>query len=120
MLPKAKRTRVRIESTFQYIQLLNGVFSLTDTEIKVLAAFIDVHEAVTHAGIDINVFSTEMKKKVAKKLHREDFNTLNNYIKAIHDKKAIKRCEEGYTIQPLLIPNNDEYIILKLEWTKKN
>lgn len=117
---KGKKTSVRIGSTAQYIQLLNGIFYLTDTEIKILAMFIDTHKVVTNAGIKTNAFSTEMKKKVAERLGRDDFNTLNNYIKNIHDKKAIIRTAEGYDIQALLIPDNDEFITFKLKWITKH
>jgi hypothetical protein len=117
---KGKKTRVRIGSTAQYIQLLNGIFYLTDMEIRILAMFIDTHKKVTDAGLDINAFSTEMKKKVAERLGRENFNTLNNYIKSMHDKKAIVKTSEGYDVQNLLIPDSDEFITFKLEWITRS
>jgi len=116
---KGKETNVKISSTFQYIQLLNGIFGLTDTEIEVLAAFIDQHKLVRKAGLKLNPFFTEMKKKVAEKLGRDDFNTLNNYIKRMHDKRAIKKIDDGYVIHPILVPNNDKSIIFHLKWIKK-
>lgn len=117
---KGKKTRVRIGSTAQYIQLLNGIFYLTDTEIKILAMFIDTHKRATDAGLDINAFSTEMKKKVSDRLGRDNFNTLNNYIKSMCEKRAIIKVEEGYDVQGILIPDKDEFITFKIEWITKS
>jgi|GEM_PF-2157485 len=111
-----KKTTVKIKTTFQYVQLMNGIFGLTDTEIKVLAAFIDKQKQLKASNIDINVFCTEIKKQVAERLGRDNFNTLNNYIKRMHDKKAIRKIDSGYEIHWLLVPNNEKEVVFKIKW----
>lgn len=111
---KRKKIGVKIRSTAHYIKLFNGIFNLTDTEIKILGAFIDEYEKITQAGLSMNMFCTELKKKVSDSLGRDDFNTLNNYIKRMHDKKVLTKVEEGYEVVPQLIPNGEEEIVFKL------
>lgn len=107
-MARKKRIKVKADTTFKYIQLLNGVFKLTDMEIRVLADFIDLYKKLQDAGIDTNPFSTENKKKVADKQGRDDFNTLNHYIQNLRKKKAISKTNRGYEIHPFLIPKDDE------------
>lgn len=112
---KQKKIGVRIKSTAHYIKLFNGVFNLTDTEIKILGAFIDEHRKIEEAGLDMNMFATPLKKKVAKNLGRGDFNTLNNYIKSMHDKKILTKVVDGYEVVPQLIPEGEEEIVFRLK-----
>lgn len=113
---KQKKVAVRIKSTAHYIKLFNGIINLTDTEIKILAAFIDEFKKVKAAGLDMNMFSTELKKKVASKLGRDDFNTLNNYIKSMRDKRVLVKVVDGYEVNDILIPEEGEQeIIFKLK-----
>ena len=37
-----RKITVKIDSTLKYLQLWNGIFNLTDKEIQILAAFIDI------------------------------------------------------------------------------
>lgn len=106
-----KTIRVNIESTFDYIEMFNGFFKLSHTELQILAAFVDLYNETKSVGI--NVFSAEMKKKVAEALGREDFNTLNNYIKILSEKGAIRKQEVGYSIHPMLIPQGENEVRLK-------
>ena len=108
--------KIPIKNTYQYLQVMNGLFRLTDTEMQVLASFIDLHEKTKHSGIETNMFSTDIKKQVAKLLNREDFNTLNNYIKRMHDKKAIVRVVGGYKLSKHLDFNRSEGKHLELQW----
>jgi biotin operon repressor len=34
----------------------------------------------------------------------EDHNTLNNYVKKLKDKGAIKKNKNGYALSPILLP----------------
>lgn len=112
---KQKRIGIKIRSTAHYIKLFNGVFNLTDTEIKILGAFIDEYKKIEEAGLDLNMFSTALKKKVAKRLGRDDFNTLNNYIKNLHDKGVLTKIVDGYEVVSTLIPNGEDEVVFKLK-----
>lgn len=112
---KEKRIKVKADTTFKYLQLLNGVFKLTDMEMKVLADFIDRYKLIKKAGLDVNPFSTDNKKKVAEIQGRDDFNTLNHYIQKLRDKGAIKSTKNGYKIQSVLIPGNEKEITFVLD-----
>lgn len=101
-----KKIKVSIDSTRDYIQLLNGLFNLTNSEMDVLAEFVKLKVSLDKSDIDINAFSTQAKKKVAERLNKEDFNTLNTYIKRLKDKGAIHPTQEGYRIVRYLIPTN--------------
>lgn len=105
---KEKELEIPINDTYNYLKLFNGLIGLTDTERRILAEFIDMKKKMDKAGIGGNPFSTEIKKNVAKNLGRDDFNTLNNYIKKFVDKGAIIKTENGYQIQPTLIPSDGE------------
>ena len=107
--------RVPITNTIQYVTLVSGVVrltgeTLTDMEIEVLSAFIDVQleNKMLYAGF---AFSPQMKKEVAKRLNRKNFNTLNNYLKSLCDKKVLKRIEGGYEIIRFFIPDSKPLII---------
>lgn len=109
-----KRINVNADNTVKYLQLFNGMFDLTDMELRVLAAFIDVHDRVKEAGLEVPPFSTEMRKQVAKDMGRDDFTTLNNYIKKLADKQAIERHDKGYSIHPFLKPMGEDRIVFVL------
>lgn len=109
-----KTVSVTIDNTVQYLQLFNGIFGLTDMELRVLAAFIDTHKRLSGAGIEINPFATELKKQVANQLGKDNFNTLNNFIKNLHDKGAIKSVEDGYLFHPFLKPKGEDRIVIRL------
>lgn len=111
-----KTLRIPIRSTETYVSLFNFIFDLTKIERKVLAAFIDIYTDLSKLSVNINPFSTEVKKKVAEKLNRKDFNTLNNYIKTLHDKGAIQKTNIGYEINKILIPSNEDKIVFELKY----
>lgn len=99
-----KELEIPIEDTYNYIRLFNGLMDLTDMEMTILAEFIDLKRSLDKAGVKVNPFSTEMKKRVAERLGRDNFNTLNNYIKNFADKGATVKVENGYKINDILIP----------------
>jgi len=82
------------------------MLNLTEKEIIVLAAFIDKHKELEEHEID--VFSAPVKKQIAKSLDMEDFNVLNNYIKAFKDKGAIRNVKGNYVFNPVLIRTDEE------------
>ena len=110
-----KQITVPINSLRDYIELFNGIFELTKSEINVLTEFLRIKLSLDKSGKDVNAFSTEMKKRVAKKLNRDNFNSLNTYIKRLKDKGAIKPTNEGYSIHRILIPTNDNKIQITLK-----
>lgn len=82
------------------------MLKLTEKEIIVLAAFVDKHTALEEH--DIDVFSAPVKKQIAESLNMDDFNVLNNYIKAFKDKGAIRNIKGKYQFNPVLIRTEDE------------
>tara|TARA_R110002012_G_scaffold58619_1_gene152066 strand:+ start:1193 stop:1528 length:336 start_codon:yes stop_codon:yes gene_type:complete len=98
-----KKITVNINSTYKYIQLWNGIFRLTDKELSILSAFIDVN-IITD---DINICSVANKKKVAKVIGIKDYNTLNNYVKSFKDKGAVTKVNNVYKLNPFLHNTGD-------------
>lgn len=101
-----KKIPIKVNSTYNYLKIFNGLFSLTEKEMVILSRFIDMHNELKKNKID--VFSAEIKKRIAEDLQIEDFNTLNIYIKRLKDKKAIRYHENAYQINPLLLRKTNE------------
>tara|TARA_R110002020_G_scaffold74752_3_gene190969 strand:- start:247 stop:576 length:330 start_codon:yes stop_codon:yes gene_type:complete len=99
---KKKKITVNINSTYKYLQLWNGIFKLTDKELTILSAFIDVNIATK----DANICSVKNKKEVAKIIGIKDYNTLNNYVKSFKDKGVVIK-KSSYTLNPFLHPDTD-------------
>lgn len=90
-----RKFNIKPDTTVKFLQVFNGILELTDTELKVLAEFIDSSETV-------NLCSPVNKKKISEKLGIKDHNTLNNYVKRLKDKGAIVQTKNGYELAPLL------------------
>ncbi|HLS53375.1 MAG TPA: hypothetical protein VK031_05355 [Tissierellaceae bacterium] len=103
-----RRYKIKITKTREFVSLFNGIFKLSPKEIEIISEFIDM--AAKLRGTGINPFSTEIKKKVSDNLGRDDFNTLNNYIKSLADKRAISKTDNGYNIHPMLLPEQVDKI----------
>ena len=73
-----KTLKIQVDTTLKYLQVFNGILELTDKELLVLSKFIDLSDTV-------NLCSTENKKVVADSLGIKDYNTLNNYVKKLHN-----------------------------------
>jgi|TARA_R100001129_G_scaffold170690_1_gene140360 hypothetical protein len=99
---KKKKITVNINSTYKYLQLWNGIFKLTEKELTILSAFIDVNLTTK----DSNICSVKNKKEVAKIVGIKDYNTLNNYVKSFKDKGVIAK-NDSYTLNPFLHPDTD-------------
>tara|TARA_R100000700_G_scaffold35511_1_gene44140 strand:+ start:7476 stop:7808 length:333 start_codon:yes stop_codon:yes gene_type:complete len=100
---KKKKIKVNIDSTYKYIQLWNGIFNLTEKELKILASFIDVNNITE----EINLCSVRNKKEVARMVGIKDYNTLNNYVKSFKDKGTMLKKGNIYTLNPFLDPDTD-------------
>jgi predicted transcriptional regulator len=94
-----KTLKIRVDSTLKYLQIFNGILELTEKELLVLSKFIDLSDTV-------NLCSPENKKTVAKSLGIKDYNTLNNYVKKLKDKGAIKKTKDGYALSHILVPQD--------------
>jgi hypothetical protein len=114
MKNNSKTVKVKANTPKKYLQLFNGIFNLTKKESEVLAVFIALHLSLKAKRVQLNAFSTEMKKEAAKELGKADFNTLNIYIKRLAEKKAISKTDDGYEIHRLLVPEGENRIIFKL------
>jgi predicted transcriptional regulator len=94
-----KPIKIKVQTTFKYLSFFNGLFKLTENELKVLAALIDNNQ-------DSNLCSPTNKKKIAEILEIKDHNTLNNYVKRLKDKKAIIKDKANYKLNPMLVKQN--------------
>lgn len=93
--------------------MMGGMFRLTDKEIEVLAKFVEYHERYK----DINVFSSEIKKKIAEDLGMSNFNILNIYIKSLTEKQALIK-SDTYKVNPLLVMKEGQTAV-ELRWQQK-
>lgn len=105
---------INLKNTKQYIILLNGLFQLTDKEVIILEAFINKHRELE--GLDIDVFSAEIKKQIAKSLDIDNFNTLNVYVKRLKDKRALIYKDGSYKINSMLM---DRKKGIRFRWQEK-
>jgi hypothetical protein len=104
-----KKITVKVNSTYKYLQLWNGIFNLTNTELVILAAFIDVDNVIDEQNT--NFCSMQNKKAVAAGSGIKDPNTLNNYIKKFKDKGVIQKVGANYALNRLLRPELNGEII---------
>jgi|TARA_R100001463_G_scaffold30723_5_gene69879 hypothetical protein len=93
-----QKITINVNSTLKYLQFWNGVFNLTSTELRVLSALVDTAKVLE----DPSICSAKVKKEAAKVLGLSDFNTLNNYVKKMKDKKAIRKENKNYILNRLL------------------
>ena len=93
-----RKIKIQPQTTYQFIQVFNGILELTDKEMTVLSNFIDLSTTV-------NLCSQENKKAVAEKMGIADPNTLNIYVKRLKDKGAITKGKNGYKISKILERN---------------
>lgn len=104
-LKMARKIKINTESTYQYLQVFNGILELTDKEMTVLSLFLDL-------GVTVNLCSAENKKLVADSMKIADSNTLNIYVKRLKDKGAIKKTKNGYQLAPIL--KRDDAVIIEI------
>tara|TARA_R110002012_G_scaffold67318_1_gene175524 strand:+ start:51 stop:383 length:333 start_codon:yes stop_codon:yes gene_type:complete len=100
---KKKKITVNISSTYKYIQLWNGIFKLTEKELSILSAFIDVNDITK----EVNLCSVKNKKEVSRIVGIKDYNTLNNYVKNFKDKGVMLKKNNTYKLNPFLYPDTD-------------
>jgi hypothetical protein len=98
-----KKITVNIDSTYKYLQIWNGIFDLTNKELQIISAFIDI-QAIRD---DVNFCSVGNKKDVAAVVGLKDYNTLNNYVKRLKDKGVILKRNNYYILNPFLDPETD-------------
>ena len=56
---KKRKITVNIDTTYKYVQLWNGIFNLTNKELTILSAFIDVNNITN----EVNICSVKNKKR---------------------------------------------------------
>ena len=103
----SRRVNIPVKTTYQFLQVFNGILELTDKELQVLSSFIDTGETV-------NLCSPKAKKQVADNLGVKDPNTLNNYVKRLKDKGAITRTSKGYKLSKLLQSSGSGVITIQI------
>jgi len=108
-----QKITINVNSTLKYLQFWNGVFNLTSTELRVLSALVDTASVLE----DSNICSAKVKKASAKVLGLSDFNTLNNYVKKMKDKKAIHKDGKNYILNRLLDLNTKK-VEVNINWNE--
>lgn len=78
---------IKLEGTRDYLSLLNGILKLTEVELDVLAAFLDVDPFVCA--------SKAARRLVAERLQMKNVAVLNNYVKSLKDKGVIYKDQFG-------------------------
>jgi len=78
---------ITLEGTRDYLSLLNGILKLTEVELDVLAAFLDVDPFICA--------SKGARKLVAERLQMKNVAVLNNYVKSLKDKGVIYKDQFG-------------------------
>jgi hypothetical protein len=81
-----------------YLYLINGILNLTDKEVAILAEFIKV---MFETGEANNIFTTEIRKKVAETFNIQNVNT---YVKKFIDRELVTKKGENYYPAKMLIP----------------
>ena len=94
-----RKIKIQPQTTYQFLQVFNGILELTDKELDVLSRFIDLSET-------INLCSAEAKRAVAESMGIENPNTLNIYVKRLKDKGAIQKTKNGYKVSKLIERNS--------------
>ena len=102
-----KKITINIDSTLKYLQLWNGIFNLTDKEMEILAAFIDIQTITSEE----NLCSVKNKREVARIVGIKDYNTLNNYIKRFKDKKVMQKSDGNYNLNTFLNPETNSVTV---------
>ena len=105
-----KRITVKIDTTYKFIKLWNGLFNLTPKELQILAAFVDANRDSEEEVI--NACSSAIKKVVAAKLNIKDHNTLNNYVKRFKHKGVILKKGKYYSLNKILDPGTSSVEII--------
>jgi DNA-binding Lrp family transcriptional regulator len=100
-----RKINISARTTYQFLQVFNGILELTDKELLVLSKFIDLSKTT-------NICSPESKKLVAEAIGIKDPNTLNNYVKRLKDKGAIKKTKNGYELSKLLA--RDSKVVIEI------
>jgi len=102
----SRKITINPSTTYQFIQVFNGILELTDKEMQVLSKFIDL-------STTINLCSASNKRAVAEDLGIKEANTLNIYVKRLKDKGAIVKTKNGYRVSKLLELN--EKVIIEIQ-----
>tara|TARA_R110000744_G_scaffold5893_1_gene20763 strand:+ start:83 stop:403 length:321 start_codon:yes stop_codon:yes gene_type:complete len=98
-----RKVKIKANTTLKFLQVFNGILELTYRELQVLSKLIDL-------GQTKDLCSVTNKKLVSDDMGIKDYNTLNNYVKRLKDKNAIKKTVDGYILNPVLVRKNDVVI----------
>lgn len=81
-----------------YLQLMNGLFQLTDRERECLVEFIK-YDSKTACCM-------QARKHVAAAMNFKSVSVLNNYVKSLKDKRVIQKTKDGgYVYHPSAVPD---------------
>lgn len=103
---------VTLNSTRDYLSLLNGILKLTEVELNVLHAFLEIDPFVCA--------TTNGRRMVAERLEMKNVAVLNNYVKSLKDKGIIYKDQFGnYKYIDIVSPRREltsiEFVIAKDE-----
>lgn len=113
-MAKRKTVKIPISSVSDYVTIFSGLFGLTEKEIEVLAYFIRAKLRLEEVKMEIDPFSTNIRKRVAEKMGYDKTYTINSHVRNLSKKKAIKKSESGYKINPILIPRGEKEIVFEV------
>jgi len=116
---RRKKAKIKISSTKQYIEVLNGLFDMTEMELQVLEQFIKAKQGIDRKDAAIHPFDPLVKKEIAKRLgKKDDHYWLNGYVMNLKRKGALIPLDETghYQIHPLLVPQGENEICIQVEW----
>jgi len=102
---------IKVNSTYKYLQIWNGIFNLTEKELKILSLFVDANKEKE----GVNICTPAAKKLVAKQLGFTDHNTLNNYVKKFKDKGVLLKRGRNYSLNKLL-NTKTKSVRINLQW----
>tara|TARA_R110002167_G_scaffold235679_1_gene440902 strand:+ start:431 stop:775 length:345 start_codon:yes stop_codon:yes gene_type:complete len=106
-----QKITIKVNSTYKYLQIWNGVFNLTGMELRVLAALVDCNDITK----ENNLCSSKNKQAAARVLGISDFNTLNNYVKKFKGKGAIRKDGKNYVLNQLLNTDTNS-VQINIQW----
>jgi len=102
---------IKVNSTYKYLQIWNGIFNLTDKELKILSLFVDINKELK----EVSLCTPKSKKLVAEKVGFKDHNTLNNYVKKFKDKGVLLKRGRNYSLNKLLNIKTQS-VRINLQW----
>lgn len=107
-----KCTTSKKDLPIRFIKVLNGMYGLTESEIKLTAAIAEKYTVYKEQGLKEPflskfIFSTEERKKLCDTLDGLSSQNLGNKFKQLVDKKVLTQVEGNYSLADVLLPETE-------------